>query len=146
MRTLIFVSADQYSERSWITMTDHKTVSIFGRQDAGETDRSLFSRLGELRYGRGEVDQEELKKRLNDFLQTMQEVIQSIPEVLGEFTLETLTLTAEISAKGQVSLLGTGGEIGGKGGLTFTLKRQPTTPLGINTLAEGTPSEEGHRA
>ena len=87
----------------------------------------MFSRLAELRYGYREVDKEELTKRLNDFLQTMREVIQSVPGVLGEFTLETLTITAEISTKGQVSLLGTGGEIGGKGGLTFTLKRQPTT-------------------
>ena len=44
---------------------------------------------------------------------------------------ETVSVTAEVSAKGKVSLLGSGGELGGKGGITFTFKR--STSSGTNS-------------
>jgi hypothetical protein len=102
-------------------MNENNTITIFGLEES--EDRGLFDRLQDLRYGHGEVDAETLKERLGRFLQTMQELIQSVPGKLGEFTLDTITLTVEVSASGQVSLLGTGGQVAGKGGLTFTLKR-----------------------
>jgi hypothetical protein len=105
-------------------MTKHKEISIFGLEDSeGSKDRGLFDRLQNLRYGRQKVDVDVLKQRLNDFLSCIQDVVQGIPDTLGDYTLDTITLAVEVSAKGQVSLLGTGGEIAGKGGLTFTLKR-----------------------
>ena len=72
---------------------------------------------------RGKIDPETLKERLHAFLEALQEVVAGAPEKFGEFSLDTVTLTAEVNAKGQLSLLGTGGELGGKGGITFTLKR-----------------------
>ena len=41
-----------------------------------------------------------------------------------QFKLTEFTISAEISAKGSLSLLGTGGEMGGKGGLTFKFTRK----------------------
>jgi hypothetical protein len=51
--------------------------------------------------------------------------VQRIPAALGGFGVDTVALSAEINAKGTVSLVGTGGEIGAKGGITITLKRHP---------------------
>jgi hypothetical protein len=93
-------------------------IRILGSEDTDS--RSIFDRL---RYRRAEISADEFKERLKNFLTSMEEVVRDLPETLGEFKLDQITLTAEISAKGQVSLLGTGGEIAGKGGLTFTLKR-----------------------
>ncbi|MDX2044710.1 MAG: hypothetical protein SF097_26100 [Acidobacteriota bacterium] len=102
-------------------------IIIFGREDSGgEEDRGgILEKLQEWRYGSSEIDPEQLKTRLNKFLSAMSSVVETVPNTFGEFALDSVTLTAEISAKGQVSLLGTGGELAGKGGLTFTLKRKP---------------------
>jgi hypothetical protein len=78
----------------------------------------------EMLYGKVKLDPYELQARLDGFLGSMREVIQGLPSRLGDFELTSVTLTAEITAKGSVTLLGTGGEMGGKGGLTFTLQRQ----------------------
>jgi hypothetical protein len=69
------------------------------------------------------VSAEELQARLNTFMSTMDQVVTKLPPKVGGFALDSVTLVVEVSAKGTVSLLGTGGEIAGKGGLTFTLKR-----------------------
>jgi hypothetical protein len=46
-----------------------------------------------------------------------------VPDVLGAYAVESIELSAEVSATGTVSLLGTGGEVSGSGGLTISLKR-----------------------
>ena len=93
-------------------------IQIIGR---AETEDRSFS--DELRLLRGKISVAKLERHLNDFINLMGEVVAKVPNNLGDFKLDTITLTAEISAKGQISLLGTGAEIGSKGGLTFTLKR-----------------------
>lgn len=103
-----------------------KTISVVVTEDSG--DRGFFDKF---RLSRREIPVEDLKQRLHQFLDTMKDVVQSMPEKFGEFGLDSVTLTVEITAKGQVSLLGTGGEVGGKGGLTFTLKRAPKTELNV---------------
>jgi len=101
-------------------MTTQK-IEVFGREDS--QDRSLFSRGSDMRYGRGSIDPAELQERLTNFLHSMRDVIDGVPGMLGSFQITSVTLTAEVTAKGSVSLLGTGGEVAGKGGLTFTLQR-----------------------
>jgi hypothetical protein len=97
-------------------------LEIVAREDF--EDRALFTRPAEMRYGKVRLDPRELQARLEEFLDSMREVINGIPARLGDFEVASVTLTAEISAKGSVNLLGTGGELAGKGGLTFTLHRQ----------------------
>lgn len=55
----------------------------------------------------------------------MQAIIDKAPEQQKGFALDQIQVAVEISAKGHLSLLGTGGELAGKGGLTFTFKRKP---------------------
>jgi hypothetical protein len=101
-------------------------IGVFGRDDAA--DRSMFSRPQEMRFGRGEITPADLRRRLEDFLSAMREVISGLPEQVGDWEMSTVTLTAEITAKGSVNLLGTGGELSGKGGMTFTFSRRTVSP------------------
>lgn len=104
-------------------MSEEK-IKVFGREDLGGDDRTgVFERVANLRLGTGEVDKETLRRRLTSFLETLRDVIEGTPTFLGEFSVESVTLTVEVTASGSVGLLGTGGEVGGSGGLTFTLKR-----------------------
>jgi hypothetical protein len=93
-------------------------IGILGREDSA--DRSLFSRAQDMRLGRGEITSIDLQRRLENFLYAMRQVIGGLPDQMGTWQMSTVTLTAEITAKGSVNLLGTGAELSGKGGLTFT--------------------------
>ena len=74
-------------------------------------------------YGPDEIEVSTLKERVHEFLKDMQEIVDEAPESKGGFRLEEIEIRADISVKGKVSLLGTGGEFGGSGGITFKLKR-----------------------
>jgi hypothetical protein len=87
------------------------------------TDRALVDRA-RARLQRGKVKPEELKERLSEFLGSMQSVLERVPEKLGDFTVDSVDLSLEVTATGKVSLLGTGGELGGSGGITITLTRR----------------------
>jgi hypothetical protein len=76
------------------------------------------------RYQRTRLSAEQLRDNLGGFLDSLEPVVQRIPAVLGGFGVDTVALSAEINAKGTVSLVGTGGEVGAKGGITITLKRR----------------------
>lgn len=97
-------------------------IGVLGREDSA--DRSLFSRSQEMRFGRGEIASDDLRRRLENFLTAMRQVIGGLPQQMDNWQMSTVTLTAEITAKGAVNLLGTGGELSGKGGLTFTFIRR----------------------
>jgi len=104
------------------------TISVLGLEDTdqGRTDRMTFRRLEEWRAARTEIPAEELQSRLGDFVATMRSVIASLPRKAGEFQLNEVTFSAEVSAKGTVSLLGSGGELAGQAGITFTFTRAET--------------------
>jgi hypothetical protein len=77
--------------------------------------------------GRGREIQElgvdELANNVNRFLAQMQAVLGQTPQVVGDFQFAEFEVTAEISASGGLSLLGTGVEVGATGGLTFRFQR-----------------------
>ncbi|TPQ20663.1 Pepco domain-containing protein [Streptomyces sporangiiformans] len=102
-----------------------KTISVLGLEDTeqGRTDRLSLKRVEEWRAARTEIPAEELQSRLGDFVATMRGVIASLPQKAGEFQLNEVTFSAEVSAKGTVSLLGSGGELAGQAGITFTFTR-----------------------
>ncbi|GGX15577.1 Pepco domain-containing protein [Streptomyces lomondensis] len=103
-----------------------RTISVLGLEDTdqGRTDRLTLRRLEEWRAARTEIPADELRARLADFITTMQDVIASLPQHGGEFQLNEVTFSAEVSAKGTVSLLGSGGELAGRAGVTFTFTRR----------------------
>ncbi|GAA1414530.1 hypothetical protein GCM10009601_02500 [Streptomyces thermospinosisporus] len=106
------------------------TISVLGLEDTGQgrTDRLSLRRLDEWRAARTEIPAAELQSRLHDFVATMRDVLASLPRKAGEFQLDEVSFSAEISAKGTVSLLGSGGELAGQAGITFTFTRRPEGP------------------
>lgn len=107
-----------------------RSIRVLGIEDADadRPDRSLLHRAGEMRYGRSEIPVEALRSRVAEFLDSMREVLGQVPATIGEFHLDQVQISAEVSAKGHISLLGAGGELAGKGGLTFTFRRGAAGP------------------
>ena len=66
---------------------------------------------------------EELSVNVNVFLGQMSDVLGKTPEKLGRFQFVEFEVYAEVSAKGTLALLGTGGEAGATGGLKFVFRR-----------------------
>jgi hypothetical protein len=112
--------------------TSQGVIRIFGREDEGDDaegsakDRAWFAprRASEIKYTVGDVDAGKLQRKLADLLTKLDAVLKETPGKVGAFSVESMSITVEVSAKGSVSLLGTGGETGASGGITFQLKRQ----------------------
>ena len=61
-----------------------------------------------------------------DFLQVVGRVlahVQQRSQELAGMELDEIELSVEINGEGQVSLLGTGGKVGGSSGMTLKFKR-----------------------
>lgn len=71
------------------------------------------------------VDVEELEAQVTLFMGAMEKVIGNLTQQVGKYSLDTVTVTAEVNAKGGLGLLGTGAELGAKGGMSFSFKRNP---------------------
>src|SRR6266516_2715874 len=97
-----------------------ETISIIGKED--EDTRSKMIKLSDYLYDQNDVPVDTLQERFHKFLVSMQKVVKNAPDDFGEFKLDSVSLTAEVSAKGSISLIG-GAELGGKGGITITLKK-----------------------
>ena len=70
-----------------------------------------------------ELKVEELSVNINVFLDQMRDVLDKTPEKMGRFQFVEFEVHAEVSAKGTLALLGTGGEAGATGGLKFVFRR-----------------------
>jgi hypothetical protein len=72
-----------------------------------------------------ELKVEVLAENVSIFMQQIDAMLAKAPdEVGGKFKLAELTVTAEVSAKGALVLMGTGVETEAKGGLTFKFVRK----------------------
>src|SRR5580704_13922551 len=97
------------------------------RKHKGSGDRSIsgiVNKAGKAAIEYVQVSSDFVEAQLKGFLSEMDTILQSLPSKVGTFELESMELSVEITAKGSIGLLGSGGEIGGKGGLTFKLKRK----------------------
>lgn len=66
---------------------------------------------------------DELSVNVNLFLEQMGGLLEKTPEKVGRFHFEEFEVHAEVTGKGTLSILGTGGEIGATGGLRFVFRR-----------------------
>lgn len=112
-------------------------VRILGLEDNDE--RALFRRSQDWRLGRSQVPADVFRQRVTDFLDTLRPVLASLPEGYGAFELNDVTVSAEVSAKGQLSLLGAGGELTGTSSMTFTFTRKSAPPPDSPRGPRGTP-------
>jgi hypothetical protein len=75
------------------------------------------------------VQAAKLEQGMSDFLQVMGRVLGQVrqrSQELSGMELDEIELSVEINGEGQVSLLGSGGKIGGSSGMTLKFKRSPT--------------------
>lgn len=68
------------------------------------------------------VSPETLQANLTRFLRAMEKSLSDAPVQLAAYRLDEIEVAVEVSAEGEVSLLGNGGKVGGKGTLTLKLK------------------------
>jgi hypothetical protein len=66
---------------------------------------------------------EELSVNVNLFLEQVGGILEKTPEKLGKFHFDEFEVYAEVTGKGTIALLGTGGEAGATGGLRFVFRR-----------------------
>jgi hypothetical protein len=92
----------------------------------GKEDRADGFRAADVRFARRKVPISQLRDNVNAFVAAMGEAVGGVPSALGGFSIDSLELSLEVSATGSVSLLGTGGEVTGTGGITLTLTRVKT--------------------
>ncbi len=69
------------------------------------------------------VEAEELQSNMNQFLEVLGQTFDQAEQSYSKIQLDEIELTVEINGKGQVGLLGTGGEVGGKGAIKLKFKR-----------------------
>jgi hypothetical protein len=80
----------------------------------------------EMRGGRiRQLDVDQLAVNINLFVEQMGSVLKNTPEKLGKFQFAEFEVHADITAEGQLALLGTGGKLGVMGGLKFMFRRLP---------------------
>jgi hypothetical protein len=114
-----------------VSATDHllilvraaETSSTPADQDRNSAVTSLRT-IGESVCQYVQVPPQFLEAQVLSFLEKLQLVVGNLPERVGEFSIEEIELSAEVTAEGKVAFLGTGGQLGGTGGLTFTFKRK----------------------
>jgi hypothetical protein len=83
------------------------------------TGESLVTRGGGLK----QLKVEELSVNINLFLEQMGSILEKTPQELGKFQFEEFEVYAEVTGKGSLAILGTGGELGATGGLRFVFRR-----------------------
>jgi hypothetical protein len=100
-------------ETIWVVTDDQDSEA---RRDYREADES-----------RGvEVSVSALEQKMSHFLQSVSRIFHKAEEQENQslgMRLDEIELSVEISGKGEVKLLGTGGEAGGKGAIKLKFKR-----------------------
>jgi len=85
------------------------------------TADTTITRRGGLKPLKVEV----LAENVNLFLGQIERMLEKTPDELGDkFRFTEFTVSAEISAKGGLVLMGTGVEAAGKGGVAFKFQRK----------------------
>jgi NTP pyrophosphatase (non-canonical NTP hydrolase) len=87
----------------------------FGSSLVQQTRKSLTQRV--------QVNVEDLKREIGNLLGVVGDVFDQARNETG-LSLEEVELSIEVSSEGQISILGSGGKIGGSGGIKLSFKRQ----------------------
>jgi hypothetical protein len=66
---------------------------------------------------------DELSNQIEQFVKLVDTMLSTIATLKSGFALSEVEISAEVTAKGSLALLGTGGEVGGSGGIKFLFKR-----------------------
>jgi hypothetical protein len=113
----------------WI-VADEPVQSVVpdGARDGTVRGNPFESPLGQSH--RVAVRAEQLEQGVTAFLQVMGRVLRQAKQnavELGEMELDEIELSVEVNGEGQLSLLGSGGKMGGKGAMTLKFKMNKLT-------------------
>lgn len=112
-------------------MTDQTNGSFWVVTEMEEpgSEQRVERGLGKSLFGGGkakQLDPEDLKKNMSNFLSNLEDILDAGKTRIGEFQIDEITVSAQISGDGKVCLLGSGVKVGMQGGLKFVLKRHAT--------------------
>src|SRR5215469_17284433 len=88
----------------------------FGSSAVQAVRKSLTQRV--------QISADELKRQIGNLLAVVGDVFDQTHVETG-IILEGVELSIEISSEGQISILGSGGKLEGKGGIKLSFKRNP---------------------
>jgi hypothetical protein len=88
----------------------------FGSSAIQAVRRSLTQRV--------QISADQLKRQIGDLVAVVGEVFDQSHAETG-LLLEQVELSIEVSSEGQISILGSGGKLEGKGGIKLSFKRNP---------------------
>ena len=91
----------------------------FGSSAVQAVRKSLTQRV--------QISAEDLKRQIGNLLAVVSDVFDQTRAETG-IVLDGVELSIEISSEGQISILGSGGKLEGKGGIKLSFKRTPPKP------------------
>jgi len=110
------------SEQGIRFFVDTSEQSMKGARDSQDIGGSFDE--PEVKPGIVYVDKRKLTEQISQLTGVIEEVFQQAEsQVSAKISLEEIELTVEVNAEGQLGILGLGGKIGGKGGITLKFKR-----------------------
>ena len=98
-------------------------------ENEGEPQNQIWvvtAETGAVRSGGRRLKQfsaEELSVNINLFLEQMGKTLEKTPQKIGPFQFVEFEVSAELTAKGSLALMGTGGEAGASSGIKFVFRR-----------------------
>ena len=117
-RSLWFVTEVEAAETVEVAAGGRSSEDVgggFGSSLVQQTRKTLTQRV--------QIDAENLKREIGNLLTVVGDVFDQARNETG-LSLEEVELSIEVSSEGQISILGSGGKIGGSGGIKLSFKRQ----------------------
>jgi hypothetical protein len=105
----------------WIITSDDDESGSKASFDTGASYRGIEPPSVRNRH---QVSAQTLQQNMTEFLSVVESAFEKAEQSQVKMQLEEVELVVEVNGKGQVSLLGTGGELGGKGAITLKFKRK----------------------
>jgi uncharacterized lipoprotein len=116
---LWFVTEVETSETVEVIESGRSSEDVgggFGSSAVQAVRKSLTQRV--------QISADELKQQIGNLVAIVGEVFDQSHAETG-LLLEQVELSIEISSQGQISILGSGGKLEGKGGIKLSFKRNP---------------------
>lgn len=107
-----------------MNMNISEKIEVITREDEDEVMGSRGLSATELVTNT--LDVNALRDKFKQFMSSLQSIIDVHEAGAGPFQLNEIQFNAEITAKGEFKLLGTGIGVEGSGGVTFVLQRKTT--------------------